>query len=105
MLQSVPNNTIVSYFNGVHLREKDVFSVNYKTGAISNKSPYLIELGEDDEYLDVPKELSSTDNYIASTGHKVNHMKDANGVFDECTHPRFGRIHCLVSTRVRLILG
>ena len=64
------------------------------------KSPYLVEIGEEDDFLDVPKEFASTERYVASTGHKVNHKRESNGRFEECLHPRFGWIHCFISNRV-----
>ena len=94
-MRSVPNNTVVSYFNGVRIKEPSVFSFSRK------KSPYLVEIGEEDDFLDVPEEFSSTERYVASTGHKVNHKKESNGRFEECLHPRFGWIHCFISNRVR----
>ena len=67
------------------------------------KSPYLVEIGEEDDFLDVPEKLASTEYYVASTGHKVNHQRESNGRFEECLHPRFGWIHCFISNRVRLM--
>ena len=68
------------------------------------KSPYLVEIGEDDDFLDVPARFVSTEHYVASTGHKVNHKKESNGRFEECLHPRFGWIHCFISNRVKMML-
>ena len=86
----------MAYFNGVRLKEPSVFSVGRR------KSPYLVEIGEDDDFLDVPARFASTEHYVASTGHKVNHKKESNGRFEECLHPRFGWIHCFISNRVML---
>merc|ERR1719264_471790 len=93
VLRSVPNNTVVSYFNGVRIKEPSVFSIGRR------KSPYLVEIGEENDFLDVPEKFASTDYYVASTGHKVNHQRESNGRFEECLHPRFGWIHCFISNR------
>ena len=63
------------------------------------KSVYLVEIGEDDDYLDIPEDLTHWSNYQSSTGHKVNHAKEANSGYTECDHPRFGRILCLRTHR------
>ena len=67
------------------------------------KSPYLVEIGEEDDFLDVPEKFASTEYYVASTGHKINHKRESNGRFEECLHPRFGWIHCFISNRVMLV--
>ena len=87
----------MSYFNGVRIKEPSVFSIGRR------KSPYLVEIGEENDFLDVPEKSASTEFYVASTGHKVNHKRESNGRFEECLHPRFGWIHCFVSNRVRLM--
>ena len=92
--RSVAAETVVSYFNGVRLKEADIFN-----GPVKKKSVYLVEIGEEDDYLDVPKEMTDWDNYRASAGHKVNHDKLANSGYTECEHPRFGRILCLRTLR------
>ena len=61
---------------------------------------YLVEIGENDDYLDVPPQFWSWSRYQASTGHKINHSKKPNGGYTECVHPRFGRILCLVTIQV-----
>jgi hypothetical protein len=86
--------TVVSYFNGVRIKEKDVFMQR-------KKSPYLVEIGEGDDFLDVPGELSDWNRYQASSGHKINHGRKANGRYTECEHPRFGLVHCMQITKVR----
>jgi len=61
--------------------------------------------GEDCEegiVLDVPGILGSTNYYIASLGHKVNHTFDPakrNSVYAHCQHPRFGHIKSVKTTR------
>ncbi len=54
--RAVAANTIVSYFNGIRISETDLFNA-------AEKSVYVVEIGEDDQYLDVPKEYASWDNY------------------------------------------
>ena len=95
--QTVLKNTIVSYFNGVRRKEEDVFD---STKMFNKKSPYIVEIGEMDDFLDIPQDLAKWDKYQASTGHKVNHDRVANGRFSECEHPRFGTILCLVTLKV-----
>ncbi len=60
---SVPSGTIVSYFNGVRVKEADVFA----GGPDKDKSVYLVEIGEEDDYLDVPGPFSKWENY--QVGH------------------------------------
>ena len=93
--RSVPNATVVSYFNGIRIKEGDIWAVSG-----GKKSPYLVEIGEEDDFLDIPPNLQSWDNYQSSTGHKVNHAKKANAIYAECDHPRFGPIHCLLTLEV-----
>ncbi len=66
------------------------------------KSVYLVEIGDDDDFLDVPKESANWNVYAASSGHKINHAKDGNGDYSECQHPRFGRILCFFLNRVSI---
>ncbi len=57
--RAVPAGTIVSYFNGVRVKESEVFDGSPN----EEKSVYLVEIGEEDDYLDVPKDMASWDNY------------------------------------------
>ncbi len=93
----VTAGTIVSYFNGVRIKEADVFD-----GTPNEKrSVYLVEIGLEDDYLDVPRDMAEWENYQASTGHKINHNPEAPGDYADCDHPRFGRIHCYVVKKVK----
>ena len=121
LVRDVKKNTIVSYFNGIRMKEKDVFTTYHM---FQPKSVYLVEvkeekkpfftakvctdlaivcpqIGEEDDFLDVLPEAADWNVYQASTGHKVNHAKVANAGYTECEHPRFGLILCLQTYEVK----
>ena len=54
------------------LKEKEIFSMGT---LLKKKSVYLVELGEEDDYLDILPKFVKWENYKASSGHKVNHDK------------------------------
>jgi len=66
LTRSVPANTIVTYFNGVRAKEKEIFA-----DASHRKSVYLVEIGEEDDYLDVPKEYANWDKYECCQQHSI----------------------------------
>ena len=76
------------------------FAFSFQILLAKKRSVYLVEIGEHDDYLDVPPQFWSWSGYQASTGHKINHSKKPNGGYTECVHPRFGRILCLVTLKV-----
>ena len=60
---------------------------------------YLVVL-ENDLVLNIPKRYWSIRNYNATPGHLVNHsFRKMNAKFDHATHPRFGPIRTIVSTK------
>ena len=51
----------------------------------------------DREYLDIPEEVISLNNYRASLGHKINHSFQPNCKWDQMMHPTFGRIPSVIT--------
>lgn len=51
----------------------------------------------DREYLDIPEEVISLNNYRASLGHKINHSFQPNCKWDQTMHPTFGRIPSVIT--------
>ena len=49
------------------------------------------------EYLDIPPECVSLENYRASLGHKINHSFQPNCKWDQMLHPTFGRIPSVIT--------
>ncbi|XP_040565972.1 uncharacterized protein [Lepeophtheirus salmonis] len=95
------NGTAIGYFKGVKLREKDIEPItiwNVFTGSL-DRSKYLIQYGENDEYLDVPEEYGKVSQYNATTAHKVNHSRKPNAGYFDCNHPRFGEVLCLYTQK------
>ena len=100
----VDKDTVVSFFNGIRVSKNDVFSWN----PFRKTSVYLVELGDEngrDMFLDIPEKFSDWKKYQASSGHKVNHSKSPNAAYTECKHPRFGKILCLYTLKVRSSYG
>eukprot|EP00094_Tigriopus_californicus_P006204 TCALIF_05970-PA protein Name:"Similar to setd7 Histone-lysine N-methyltransferase SETD7 (Halocynthia roretzi)" AED:0.01 eAED:0.01 QI:153/1/0.8/1/1/1/5/0/491 len=91
-LQDIPKGTVIAYFNGIRLKEKHIFN---PMRIFTKKSVYLVEIGEYDDFLDIPAQYSNWTTYQATAGHKVNHGKKDNCKYSECQHPRFGTVLCL----------
>lgn len=96
VLQDVPAGTVIAYFNGIRLKEKQIFN---PMRMFTKKSVYLVEIGEDDDFLDIPAQYSNWTIYQATAGHKVNHGKRDNCKYSECEHPRFGTVLCLAANK------
>ena len=61
---------------------------------------YKIRLNEKKkQILDIPAEFRSVRSYSASLAHKVNHSFFPNCRFSDFSHPRFGRILCVKTTK------
>lgn len=79
---------VMSFYNGIRLTHQIVddrdWSFNDNTISLNQET-----------VIDVPKELSSTNSYCASLGHKANHSFRPNCKYDRFHHPRFGSIKCI----------
>ena len=57
----------------------------------------LLQNNDSREYLDLPPECVSLNNYRASLGHKINHSFQPNCKWDQFVHPTFGRIPSIIT--------
>jgi len=89
--RDLPKDTIVAYYNGLHIEPKETYS--------SPSCDYQIYVDwantEGSPYVDIPIECIDLDNYRASLAHKANHSFSPNCKFVAVDHPRFGRIPSL----------
>lgn len=83
-------NTVVSFYNGTRFTADDPAS--------REDSNYKITF-DDELDLDIPEEMTKTNKYKASLGHKVCHSFTPNCEFDNFDHPRFGPIKCIATVR------
>lgn len=49
--------------------------------------------------MDIPSQFQSSDNYVATLGHKMNHSFTPNCEFSDLIHPVFGYIPCTMATK------
>ena len=84
----LPEDEIVSFYNGIRLTHEDVDSRDWE----SNSNTISLD---ETTVLDVPKEYSTLSSYCASLGHKANHSNTPNCEYTEFVHPRFGFIKCI----------
>ena len=80
-----PKDTIVAYYNGLHIEPKENYS--------SPSCDYQIYVDwantEGSPYVDIPMECIDLDNYRASLAHKANHSFSPNCKFVAVDHPRY----------------
>ncbi|TRY75439.1 hypothetical protein TCAL_09504 [Tigriopus californicus] len=86
----------VAFYNGIRVRPNDTppfQSRDYEIYVDWNKP------GSKSDYMDLPPEFISIENYRASLGHKINHSFAPNCAWDVVEHPVFGRIPRIVTLR------
>ena len=92
--KSVPANTILAFYNGVKLEEKDCpKSEDWREDAYK-----IMDLLPTPGVLDIPLAFQSLANYCASLAHKANHSFCPNAKFRLFWHPRFGPVPAIEST-------
>ena len=83
--RDLPKDTIVAYYNGLHIEPKENYS--------SPSCDYQIYVDwantEGSPYVDIPMECIDLDNYRASLAHKANHSFSPNCKFVAVDHPRY----------------
>jgi hypothetical protein len=88
-------DTIVGFFNGIHIILDDTLRDEEMKISVHK----MWNDWDSDELLLVPKDYISMNAYNASFGHKLNHNSDNNVDAGYMDHPRFGRIRSIVTTK------
>lgn len=94
--KALAQGATVAFYNGIRVGPNDTppfQSRDYEIYVDWNKP------GVKSDYMDLPQEFISTENYRASLGHKINHSFAPNCAWDVVEHPVFGRIPRIVTLR------
>jgi len=93
--RDAPKNTIVAFFNGIHISLDDTLR-NEKMKQSVHK---MWNDWDSDAMVYIPKNYININAYNASSGHKINHNSDYNVDAGYIDHPRFGKIRSIVTTK------
>lgn len=91
--RDLARGTLAATYNGVRMPLREA-----RRSREERRSMYKVQ-GWGDTVLNVPQAFTSTANYSATLGHKVNHAREANAEFQLLEHPRFGEVVGVFATR------
>ena len=97
----IPPGTLIAIYNGVKRGpyanvstpddwDKCGYSIGYYESTTSDK-------GWGD--MDIPVKFQTSDTYVATVAHKMNHSFNYNCEFSDLTHPIYGYIPCTITTK------
>lgn len=89
---SAASGEVMSFYNGIRISHVEVDDRDWRW---NNNTISL----DDHIVIDVPENLSDTNIYRASLGHKANHSFTPNCMYDPYNHPRFGLIKSIRTIR------
>lgn len=89
---SAASDEVMSFYNGIRISHAEADGRDWS----SNSNTISLD---DHTVIDVPEDLSDTNVYRASLGHKANHSFTPNSMYDPYDHPRFGLIKSIRTIR------
>ena len=92
--KDAPKNTIVAFFNGIHITLDDTL----RNEDMKKSVHKMWNDWDSDAMVYIPKNSININTYNASFGHKINHNSDFNVDAGYIDHPRFGKIRSIVTT-------